>query len=59
MTPNQKRLLEVLSQTYFDLAEECENDDDFHTIISENNFLFICSLDELGLKIKALTENEN
>lgn len=46
MTDKQKYLLNQMYNTISGLAEECEQDDDFHKVMTENNRLFPMSLDE-------------
>ena len=48
MTDKQKHLLNGLYSAFKDLAEECEEDDDFHDVMIRNNDLYPMSLDELA-----------
>lgn len=50
ITRKQRELLYMLGNILGDIAEQCENDENFHNVIIENNDLITMSLDELALE---------
>lgn len=57
MTNKQKELLEQLANTYNEIAEQCEIDDDFHNIMIENNHLFPMSIEDMASEFERITNN--
>jgi len=58
MTDKQRKLLTMMAATISEIAEECENDDDFHAIIAANNDLFPMSLDDWAAEWQAIARDE-
>lgn len=58
MTDKQKYLLNQMYNTISDLAEECEQDNDFHEVMIENNELFPMSLDDWSYEWLNIVERE-
>ncbi|WP_368900814.1 hypothetical protein [Oceanobacillus oncorhynchi] len=52
MTDRQKELLNSLGDVLENLADECENDNDFHELIIKNNHLFPASLTDMAAEVK-------
>lgn len=58
MTDKQKYLLNQMYNTISSLAEECEQDDNFHDIMIDNNNLFPKSLDDWAFDWLNIIERE-
>ena len=56
MTDEQKQLLLILSNTFEELAEVCENDEIFHTLMIKNSDLVPYSLNEMSAEWSAIAD---
>lgn len=54
MTDKQRELIVKMAVTIGEIADECENDDEFHAFIIDNNDLFPMSLDEWSAEWHAI-----